>query len=44
MRQRFTAHDSAVKCLAVDPAEEYFATGASDGDIKVIIYNVYFAQ
>nr|XP_024216080.1 dmX-like protein 2 isoform X4 [Halyomorpha halys] len=35
MRQRFAAHDSAVKCLAVDPAEEFFATGASDGDIKV---------
>ena len=40
MRQRFAAHDSAVKCLAVDPAEEFFATGASDGDIKVTFIHI----
>ncbi|XP_075227186.1 rabconnectin-3 alpha isoform X2 [Lycorma delicatula] len=35
MRHRFMAHESPVKCLAIDPAEEFFATGAADGDIKV---------
>ncbi len=31
----FKAHDHAVKCLAVDPAEEFFVTGSVAGDIKV---------
>ena len=40
MRQRLEkhkiqAHDSAVKCLAIDPGEEIFASGSADGDIKV---------
>ncbi|BES94787.1 Dmx-like 1 [Nesidiocoris tenuis] len=35
LRHRFTAHESPIKCLAADPAEEFFATGAADGDIKV---------
>lgn len=35
MRHRFQAHDSAVKCLAIDPGEEFFVTGSADGDIKV---------
>lgn len=35
LRHRFQAHDSAVKCLALDPAEEFFVTGSADGDIKV---------
>ena len=35
LRHRFTAHDSPIKCLAADPAEEFFAPGAADGDIKV---------
>ncbi|XP_014244478.1 dmX-like protein 2 isoform X1 [Cimex lectularius] len=35
LRHRFTAHDSPIKCLSADPAEEFFATGAADGDIKV---------
>lgn len=34
-RDRFQAHDSAVKCIALDPGEEFFATGSADGDIKV---------
>jgi hypothetical protein len=29
------AHDSAIKCLAMDPHEELFLTGSADGDIKV---------
>ncbi|RZF45685.1 hypothetical protein LSTR_LSTR013264 [Laodelphax striatellus] len=36
IRQRFVAHESSpIKCLAIDPAEEFFATGSADGDIKV---------
>lgn len=35
IRHKFTAHESAVKCIAIDPHEEYFATGSADGDIKV---------
>ena len=35
------AHDSsaAVKCMALDPNEEYFVTGSADGDIKVSIFH-----
>ncbi|EEZ98613.2 dmX-like protein 2 isoform X2 [Tribolium castaneum] len=35
IRHKFTAHESAVKCIAIDPHEEYFATGSADGDIKI---------
>ncbi|XP_046448229.1 dmX-like protein 2 isoform X2 [Daphnia pulex] len=37
LRHKFTAHDSsvAIKCMALDPNEEFFATGSADGDIKV---------
>ncbi|XP_017781826.1 PREDICTED: dmX-like protein 2 isoform X2 [Nicrophorus vespilloides] len=35
IRHRFVAHDNAVKCVAIDPHEEYFATGSADGDIKI---------
>ena len=35
LRHTFQAHDSAIKCLALDPMEEYFVTGSADGDIKV---------
>lgn len=35
IRHKFTAHENAVKCIAIDPHEEYFATGSADGDIKV---------
>lgn len=37
LRHRFPAHEekTAVKCIALDPHEEYFATGSADGDIKV---------
>ncbi|KAI1301706.1 DmX-like protein 2 [Halotydeus destructor] len=34
-RHKFQAHESAVKCLALDPGEEFFATGSADGNIKV---------
>nr|CAI5817941.1 unnamed protein product [Callosobruchus analis] len=35
IRHKFTAHESAVKCIAIDPHEDYFATGSADGDIKI---------
>nr|XP_018898945.1 PREDICTED: dmX-like protein 2 isoform X2 [Bemisia tabaci] len=35
IRHKFQAHDSPVKCLALDPSEEFFTTGSADGDIKV---------
>lgn len=31
----FAGHESAIKCLCLDPSEEYFCTGSADGDIKV---------
>ena len=33
----FKAHDHPIKCLAIDPNEEFFVTGSVDGDIKVKI-------
>lgn len=41
IRHRFQAHESAVKCVAIDPHEDYFTTGSADGDIKVCDYIVY---
>lgn len=38
LRHKFQAHESAVKCLAIDPMEEFFVTGSADGDIKVCRY------
>ncbi|XP_049821296.1 dmX-like protein 2 isoform X4 [Aethina tumida] len=35
IRHKFQAHESAVKCIAIDPHEDYFATGSADGDIKI---------
>ncbi|KAJ8919060.1 hypothetical protein NQ315_016967 [Exocentrus adspersus] len=35
IRHKFTAHENAVKCIAIDPHEDYFATGSADGDIKI---------
>ena len=31
----FKAHDQAIKCLALDPNEDFFVTGSVAGDIKV---------
>lgn len=31
----FRAHDQAIKCMALDPNEEFFVTGSAAGDIKV---------
>ncbi|KAJ8305005.1 hypothetical protein KUTeg_018588 [Tegillarca granosa] len=35
IRHTFQAHDSSIRCLAIDPEEEYFVTGSAEGDIKV---------
>ncbi|XP_060524786.1 dmX-like protein 2 isoform X2 [Cylas formicarius] len=35
IRHKFNAHENAVKCIAIDPHEDYFATGSADGDIKI---------
>lgn len=40
LRHKFQAHDSPIKCLALDPGEEFFATGSADGDIKVICIKI----
>ncbi|XP_076465247.1 dmX-like protein 2 isoform X2 [Babylonia areolata] len=39
IKNTFQAHDSAIKCLAVDGKEEYYVTGSSEGDIKVWAMN-----
>lgn len=43
LRHRFQAHESPIKCLAIDPGEEYFVTGSADGDIKVWGLSVHTA-
>ena len=40
-RDRFQAHLGAVKCIALDPGEDFFATGSSDGDIKVYLGRIF---
>ncbi|KAK2704911.1 hypothetical protein QYM36_017080, partial [Artemia franciscana] len=37
LRQRLTGHENgaAVRAMAMDPGEEYYATGSSEGDIKL---------
>lgn len=45
-RDRFQAHEgggsgAAVKAIALDPGEEFFATGSADGEIKVGGRGVY---
>eukprot|EP00794_Sanderia_malayensis_P010274 gene10274-11329_t len=32
---KFQAHDSAIKCFALESNEEFFASGSADGDIKI---------
>ena len=38
--QKFLAHDSSVKAVALDPDEYYIATGSSEGNVKVNIKNL----
>jgi WD40 repeat protein len=35
LRHRFQGHENAIKCMCLDPSEEFFCTGSADGDIKV---------
>ena len=35
MRHTFQASETPIRCLAMDPEEEYFVTGSAEGDIKV---------
>lgn len=39
VRNTFQAHDSAIKCLAIDPQEEFYVTGSAEGDIRVWTLN-----
>eukprot|EP00118_Oscarella_pearsei_P012894 m.98391 g.98391 ORF g.98391 m.98391 type:complete len:2816 (+) comp36982_c1_seq1:67-8514(+) len=39
--QKFTAHTDAIECLAIHDDEEFFVTGAADGDIKVFRLSPY---
>lgn len=41
-RNKFQAHDSAIKCMTLDPGEEFFVTGSADGDIKVRFTIVFY--
>ncbi|XP_035825075.1 dmX-like protein 2 [Aplysia californica] len=35
LKHTFQAHDAPIKCLSLDPDEDYFVTGSAEGDIKV---------
>ncbi|KAL3867333.1 hypothetical protein ACJMK2_044544 [Sinanodonta woodiana] len=35
LRHTFQAHESPIRCLAIDQEEEYFVTGSAEGDIKI---------
>ena len=37
MRHTFQASETQIRCLAMDPEEEYFVTGSADGDVKVSV-------
>uniref|UniRef100_A0A1B0A9X2 RAVE complex protein Rav1 C-terminal domain-containing protein n=1 Tax=Glossina pallidipes TaxID=7398 RepID=A0A1B0A9X2_GLOPL len=41
IKHRFQAHDNAIKCIGLDPHEEFFATGSLEGDIKIWSLNHY---
>lgn len=36
-RAKWQAHETPIKCMALEPGEAYFATGSSEGDVKVWI-------
>jgi WD40 repeat protein len=35
IKHRYLGHDSCLKCMTIDPHEQFYCTGAADGDIKV---------
>lgn len=36
IKHRYLGHDSCLKCMTIDPHEQFYCTGAADGDIKVL--------
>jgi len=51
IKHRYLGHDSCLKCMTIDPHEQFYCTGAADGDIKVntiaplhivIVVNTFF--
>jgi WD40 repeat protein len=41
LRHTFQGHDVAIRCMSLDPAEEFFVSGSADGDIKVWALNIH---
>ncbi|XP_037805529.1 dmX-like protein 2 [Lucilia sericata] len=41
LKHRLQGHDSCIKCISIDPHEEFFATGSIEGDIKIWSLNQY---
>ncbi|XP_075155148.1 rabconnectin-3 alpha [Haematobia irritans] len=41
LKQRLQGHDNAIKCISLDPHEEFFATGSIEGDIKIWSLNQF---
>lgn len=35
IKHRYTGHDSCLKCMTIDPHEQFYCTGSGDGEIKV---------
>lgn len=42
IKHRYLGHDSCLKCMTIDPHEQFYCTGAADGDIKVSIVHILF--
>lgn len=43
IKHRYLGHDSCLKCMTIDPHEQFYCTGAADGDIKVsCVYSVCY--
>ncbi|XP_050532464.1 dmX-like protein 2 isoform X5 [Daktulosphaira vitifoliae] len=42
IKHRYQGHDSSLKCMTINPHEQFYCTGAADGDIKVSVYLWYF--
>jgi len=35
IKHRYMGHDSCLKCMTIDPHEQFYCTGSGDGEIKV---------
>lgn len=40
IKHRYLGHDSCLKCMTIDPHEQFYCTGAADGDIKVKVLHI----